>query len=215
MASPNPTPDAFEAARSKGKIIIRRLADQLTAANERERSTKAAQAEIVKGDRKRMRLLYEDPAEVTSRISAKSAKTKAIDVHESSAHGFNDLKASFAKSENWKERHGPRLRAFPARPPTEPSRQQNPDGPAAVEATQDMDEAASSGIRRAEARAYGPAIKAFVIGDQGPGLRGTEHTVDIQSLRGSGDDQRPSGNHDIGVTDGDAGYLAYLPAAAA
>jgi hypothetical protein len=66
MASPNPPPDVLEAQRFEGRIIIRRFTDQLTGADELERSTKAAQAEIDKEEeteeQRRLKLLYEDLA---------------------------------------------------------------------------------------------------------------------------------------------------------
>ena len=66
MESPNPLPDVLEAETFEGRIIIRRFTDQLTGADELERSTKAAQAEIDEEketeEQRRLKLLYEDPA---------------------------------------------------------------------------------------------------------------------------------------------------------
>jgi hypothetical protein len=66
MASPQPQPDDLEAEVLEGQIIIRRFTDELTGANELERSTKAAQAEIDEEEKteeqRRMKLLYESPA---------------------------------------------------------------------------------------------------------------------------------------------------------
>ncbi|KAI8947805.1 hypothetical protein F4801DRAFT_559346 [Xylaria longipes] len=65
MTSPSSTVDVFEAERFEGRVIIRRFTDELVGANELERSTKAAQVEVDEEEkieeRKRIRLLYEDP----------------------------------------------------------------------------------------------------------------------------------------------------------
>lgn len=64
MASSN-QPDTVEAQRFEGQIIIRRFTDHLTGADELERSTKAAQAEIDEEEKERQRqlmLFYKDPA---------------------------------------------------------------------------------------------------------------------------------------------------------
>ncbi|RYC65181.1 hypothetical protein CHU98_g1062 [Xylaria longipes] len=62
---PSSTVDVFEAERFEGRVIIRRFTDELVGANELERSTKAAQVEVDEEEkieeRKRIRLLYEDP----------------------------------------------------------------------------------------------------------------------------------------------------------
>ncbi|KAI0537931.1 hypothetical protein GGR58DRAFT_469946 [Xylaria digitata] len=67
MAGPNPPPDDLEAQRFEGRMIIRRFTDQLTGADELERSTKAAQEEIDKEEEleetRRLKLLYENPAD--------------------------------------------------------------------------------------------------------------------------------------------------------
>jgi hypothetical protein len=66
MPSPQPQPDDLQAEVLEGQIIIRRFTDELTGANELERSTKAAQAEIDEEEeteeQRRMKLLYESPA---------------------------------------------------------------------------------------------------------------------------------------------------------
>ncbi|KAI1155265.1 hypothetical protein F4825DRAFT_68629 [Nemania diffusa] len=67
MASTSAADDVLEARRFEGRVIIRRFTDELTGADELERSTRAAQEDIDKEEEleeaKRLRMLYDDPSE--------------------------------------------------------------------------------------------------------------------------------------------------------
>ncbi|OCK92401.1 uncharacterized protein K441DRAFT_570421, partial [Cenococcum geophilum 1.58] len=115
----------------EGRFVIRRFTDQFTGADELERSTKAAQAEIdEEEEREEIRPQDFGIAEIARaalqeivdkfiedakpsapqciRIPIKSAKAKAIEVLEGSVQrDFNELKASVDNLEKWKESHGP------------------------------------------------------------------------------------------------------------
>ncbi|KAI1174268.1 hypothetical protein F4777DRAFT_554453 [Nemania sp. FL0916] len=70
MAGSGPFIDIHEAERFEGRVVIRRFTDQLTGADELERSTKAAQderdEEEEREQRKRLRHLYEGSEDSTS-----------------------------------------------------------------------------------------------------------------------------------------------------
>ncbi|KAI3316662.1 hypothetical protein HD806DRAFT_517086 [Xylariaceae sp. AK1471] len=67
MATPTLLLDVLEAQRFEGRVVIRRFTDELTGADELERSTKAAQEERDEEEEleeaRRLRLLYEGPAD--------------------------------------------------------------------------------------------------------------------------------------------------------
>ncbi|KAI0116461.1 hypothetical protein GGR51DRAFT_501415 [Nemania sp. FL0031] len=67
MTNPMPLEVDREAERLEGRVIIRRFTDQLTGADELERSTRAAQEEIDKEEEleeaRRLKMLYESPVE--------------------------------------------------------------------------------------------------------------------------------------------------------